>query len=392
MDAVFVDGVSKDDLDLEAVRRYMRKAVREGRRNYSEDEDPWSVLKKLEWVKSETEITRAAYLLFAKYPQRKFSQAVLHAGAFKADGAVIYDSHDSMGNVQDQVEDALNFVKKSIRCAIVVTGKAEDDRHWEYPVEAIREAIANAVCHRDYSIGNDIQIKVFEDRVVITNPGQHPCDMTLEDLDNPDHSSRPRNKLPAQAFYDMHIIEHYGSGVRRMRKECDNNGSPYPVWTSEKGEFCIRFPARTMESAAKLGIDLAKLGLDLGLDFGGWAPHGWIAEDGTIPWGVIVPHRNRTRGLGGLLCAFCNGQDARCPSAPPRSRRSQSTPPSRQCRSGSHRRKSFKKQAKTSYQGKNDVKRAVFGYTGMKGCRILSLFWHTFCVGKVTDRAIGFGL
>ena len=49
MDAVFVDGVSKDDLDLEAVRRYMRKAVREGRRNYSEDEDPWSVLKKLKW-------------------------------------------------------------------------------------------------------------------------------------------------------------------------------------------------------------------------------------------------------------------------------------------------------------------------------------------------------
>lgn len=262
MDAVFVEGVTKDDLDMEAVRGYMRKAVHEGRRNYSEDEDPWSVLKKLEWVKSETEITRAAYLLFAKYPQRKFSQAVVHAGAFKADGAVIYDSHDSMGNVQDQVEDALNFVKKSIRCAIVVTGKAEHDRYWEYPVEAIREAIANAVCHRDYSIGNDIQIKVFEDRIVITNPGQLPFDMTLEDLDNPDHSSRPRNKLLAQAFYDMHIIEHYGSGVRRMRKECDNNGSPYPVWTSEKGEFCIRFPARTMESAAKLGIDLAKLGLD----------------------------------------------------------------------------------------------------------------------------------
>lgn len=262
MDAVFVPGATKDDLDMEAVRRYMRKAVREGRRDYLEDEDPWSVLKKLEWVKSETEITRAAYLMFAKFPQRKFSQAVIHAGAFKADGAVIYDSHDSTGNVQEQVDDALNFVKKSIRCAIVVTGKAEHDRYWEYPIEAIREAIANAVCHRDYSISNDIQIKVFEDRVVITNPGQLPFDMTLEDLDNPDHSSRPRNKLITQAFYDMHIIEHYGSGVRRMRRECDKNGSPYPTWTSGKGEFCIRFPARTPESAAKLGIDLSKLGFD----------------------------------------------------------------------------------------------------------------------------------
>ncbi|MCQ2395801.1 MAG: putative DNA binding domain-containing protein [Kiritimatiellae bacterium] len=80
--------------------------------------------------------------------------------------------------------------------------------------------------------------------------------------DYSDHSSRPRNKLIAQAFYDMHIIEHYGSGVKRMRNECDKNGSPYPIWTSEKGEFCIRFPARTPESAEKLGIDLAKIGLD----------------------------------------------------------------------------------------------------------------------------------
>ena len=262
MDAVIVPGAIKDDLDLEIVRRYMRKAVQEKRRDYSENDDPWSVLKKLEWVKSESEITRAAYLLFAKCPQRKFSQATIHAGAFKADGAVIYDAHDSTGNVQDQVEDALSFIKKSIRCAIVVTGKAEHDRYWEYPVEAIREALANAVCHRDYSIANDIQVKVFEDRVVITNPGQLPFDMTLEDLDNPDHSSRPRNKLIAQAFYDMHIIEHYGSGVKRMRNECDKNGSPYPIWTSEKGEFCIRFPARTPESAANLGIDLAKIGLD----------------------------------------------------------------------------------------------------------------------------------
>ena len=132
MDAVIVPGATKDDLDLEIVRRYMRKAVQEKRRDYSENDDPWSVLKKLEWVKSESEITRAAYLLFAKCPQRKFSQATVHAGAFKADGAVIY---------------------------------------------------------------------------------------------------------------------HYGSGVKRMRNECDKNGSPYPIWTSEKGEFCIRFPARTPESA-----------------------------------------------------------------------------------------------------------------------------------------------
>lgn len=101
MDAVPVPGASREDLDMEAVRRYMRAAVETGRRSFALDEDPWGVLKKLEWVKSETEITRAAYLLFAKDPQLKFPQAIVHAGAFRDGGALILDSFDARGNIQD---------------------------------------------------------------------------------------------------------------------------------------------------------------------------------------------------------------------------------------------------------------------------------------------------
>ena len=70
-----------------------------------------------------------------------------------------------------------------------------------------------------------------------------------------------RNKLIAQVFYDMHIIEHYGSGVRRIKDDCDKNGNPYPVWKSARGEFQVKFPSRTVESVAKLGIDPEKLGV-----------------------------------------------------------------------------------------------------------------------------------
>ena len=68
-------------------------------------------------------------------------------------------------------------------------------------------------------------------------------------------------------------------------------------------------------SGGQTGVDRGVLeaATALGLDFGGWSPHGWIAEDGTISWGVIVPHRNRTRVLGGLLCAFYNGRERRFP-------------------------------------------------------------------------------
>ena len=262
MDAVFVPGATSADLDMNAVRRYMRKANAENRRAFAPEDDPWSVLVKLGLVKSENEITRVAYLLFAKNPQQLFSQAVIHAGAFKAEGAVIIDSHDSRGNIQEQVEDALAFVKRNMRCAIVVTGKAEHDRYWEYPVEGMREALANAVCHRDYGLSGNIQVKVFEDRVVIVNPGALPFDMSLEQLEDPDHSSRPRNKLIAQVFYDLHIIEQYGSGIRRIKNDCDRNGSPYPLLKNGNGEFCVKFLARTSESVTKLGFDPEKIGFE----------------------------------------------------------------------------------------------------------------------------------
>lgn len=81
MDAVFVPDATKDDLDMDVVRKYMRKAVKENRRAFADDEDPWRALMKLGLVKSEIEITRAAYLLFARNPQQRFSQAVIHAAS-----------------------------------------------------------------------------------------------------------------------------------------------------------------------------------------------------------------------------------------------------------------------------------------------------------------------
>ena len=261
MDAVFVEGAARDDLDMERVREYMRAAKAAGRREFSPDENPWTVLRKFQLVKSETEITRAAYLLFAKEPQIKFPQAIIHAGAFREQGALILDSCDVSGNIQGQIEQTLAFIKRNIRRAIIVSGKAEHDRYWEYPTEALREALANAVCHRDYGQANDIQVKILEDRVVISNPGQLPFDLTLDDLDDPGLVSRPRNRLIAQTFYDMHIIEHYGSGMRRMKKDCDENGSPYPAMKSGNGEFRITFSARTKESVAKLGIPPEKFGI-----------------------------------------------------------------------------------------------------------------------------------
>ena len=265
MDAVMVLGVTKTDLNMDAVRHYMDRSVKKGRRAYAPSDDPWETLMKLEWVKSESEITRAAYLLFAKDPQRKFSQAVIHAGAFKANGVEIVDSHDIKGNIQDQVDEAMGFIKRNIRCAIVNTpGKVDHDTVWDYPLEALRESLANAVCHRDYGSPHDIQLRVYEDSVAISSPGQLPFDMPMEMLMNPAHASRPRNRLIAQALYDMGVIEHYGRGIKRIKEECDGNGNAYPEWTDRIGEFLTTYRKRATDQKG-LGEKLGeKLGGKLG--------------------------------------------------------------------------------------------------------------------------------
>ena len=191
--------------------------------------------------------------MFAKDTQRKFSQAIVHSGAFRADGALIVDSLDSKGNIQDQIDDAMAFIKRDIHCALVITpGKVDHDPMWDYPLEAVRETLANALCHRDYGAPYDIQVKIFEDSLCISSPGQLPFDMPMEFLMKPTHPSRPRNKIIAQAFFDMGIIERYGSGIKRIKGDCDKNGNPYPEWSDRYGEFATTYRPRVANGEGRM--------------------------------------------------------------------------------------------------------------------------------------------
>jgi ATP-dependent DNA helicase RecG len=97
----------------------------------------------------------------------------------------------------------------------------------------------------------DIRVKVFEDSLRISSPGQLPFDMPMEFLMDPTHPSRPRNKIIAQAFFDMGIIERYGSGIKRIKKECDKNGNPYPEWSDIYGEFATTYRPRVANGGSQ---------------------------------------------------------------------------------------------------------------------------------------------
>jgi ATP-dependent DNA helicase RecG len=80
-----------------------------------------------------------------------------------------------------------------------MTGRPEREQVWDYPLEALREAVINAVCHRDYTISSNVEIRIYDDRLVVWSPGGLPLGITLEDSYKP-HSSELRNKGIAEIW------------------------------------------------------------------------------------------------------------------------------------------------------------------------------------------------
>ena len=240
MDAVIVPDKTIADIDLNAVQKYMRQAVEQGRRSFSEKDDPVQVLRKLELIRSEQEITRAAILLFGKNPQSPLTQSVVHAGRLR-EKVHIMDNRIVEGSIIDQVDETVEFIKKNLHVRFEISGDPQRKEIWDYPLPALREAVINAIVHRDYGDTADIQIKIFEDALQVWSPGFLPFNVTVEDLFDPEHTSKPRNKLIAQIFYDLGLIERYGSGIHRILDACQDADLQEPVFENFSGGFRIKF-------------------------------------------------------------------------------------------------------------------------------------------------------
>jgi ATP-dependent DNA helicase RecG len=121
---------------------------------------------------------------------------------------------------------------------LVITGQPQREEVWDYPLEAVREALINAVCHRDYAVPAEIQIRIYDDQLIIWNPGSLPPDLQLDDLKRR-HRSVLRNKLIGTMFYEAGLVEKWGSGTNRIIEECKKIGLPEPEWREHQGLMLI---------------------------------------------------------------------------------------------------------------------------------------------------------
>ena len=192
-------------------------------------------------------------------PQAYFPQFCITAvvvpgkeiGEVDSDGARFLDNARIEGTIPEILEEAIAFVKRNMRKKTIInpeTGKRED--RTDYPVTAIREAILNALVHRDYSIhteGMPIQVLMFEDRIEIRNPGGIYGRMSIDQLGKVQADTR--NPVLALALEVLGITENRYSGIPTIRREMKAYNLVPAEFLDERGNFIVKFYKKMLEES-----------------------------------------------------------------------------------------------------------------------------------------------
>ena len=187
-------------------------------------------------------IANSAALLFGKKPQKFFISSEIKCMQFFADrvSKPMADYQVYRGDVFELVDQAARFVMTHIKNWVGTreTGNtAQVPTKFELPYDAVKEAIVNAVCHRDYTSNASVQVMLFSDRLEVLSPGPLPRGMTVEKLSRP-HRSIPVNPLLANAMFLMGYIEHAGTGTEDIIDKCKSWGLSAPEWEDD-GDFKV---------------------------------------------------------------------------------------------------------------------------------------------------------
>lgn len=225
-----------EDIDSEKIRWFLEKARSERGSNVDTNMPGKDVLERLALMRDE-QLTNSAILLFGKNPQKFFRQAETRCARFKGLEPIEFiDMKVLRGSIIEQREDAVEFIKEHIKLHAKIVG-TERVETWQYPIEAIREAITNAICHRDYEIFANVQVRIFDDRIEFLGCGPLPQPLTVEDLKRM-HISILRNPLIGDCFFRINFIDQWGTGTIRMINACRRHGLPEPLF-EERSEGLV---------------------------------------------------------------------------------------------------------------------------------------------------------
>jgi ATP-dependent DNA helicase RecG len=232
-------------LDAELLSQYL-VALRKNRKNAAKLSDD-DVLRLMGVVRDDKP-TLAGVLCFSKYPQAAFPQLCITAvvvpglrmGNTGPDGERFTANSRIEGTIGEMLDEAMLFVERNMRVKTIVDENGKRADKTEYPVAAVREAVLNALMHRDYSIhteGAPVRILMFNDRLEIRNEGGLYGRLTIDGLGNAHADTR--NQTLANILEVTKVAENRYSGIPTIREEMARCGLPEPIFETGRGRFAV---------------------------------------------------------------------------------------------------------------------------------------------------------
>ena len=259
-ESVVEEDFSLDDIDIETVERF-KLLAKDRVPSIEQETDILALMKRLNLVVG----GRAAVVLFGKNVQKYVLQARIKIGKFLSDTEVL-TTDIVEGNLIQQVDRALDILRTKYLLSYISYEGIHRREKLVYPYEALREALLNSIIHREYFVSSEIQIRIYDDKLVMGNEARLQ-DITVEDLSRP-HPSRPHNKLIADVFYKAGFIESWGRGTQRIIDNCVAEGLSAPVYEYKMGFLYLTFMSKQIvespyvadETLRPLGETLRPLG------------------------------------------------------------------------------------------------------------------------------------
>lgn len=238
-DGVPVPHVTVTDLKQETFDFFRKKGIKSNRISEDVLTDSNELLLNNLKLTDDDYLKRAAVLLFHPDPEKFVTNAYVKIGFFESDSDLRFQD-EVHGNLFEQVEKTMELLFTKYIKAMISYDDIYRIETFEYPKEAVREALLNAIAHKDYTGATPIQISVYKDKIMIWNYGELPENWTIDTLQKK-HSSIPHNPDISNAFFRIGYIEAWGRGIRKMNEQCAAAGLPQPLYYYESSGFWVVF-------------------------------------------------------------------------------------------------------------------------------------------------------
>ena len=149
------------------------------------------------------------------------------------DVSIFLDKKEFRGSLTKQLDDTLYFANLSNKKKIIISGKGQREEYLDIPEKALREAICNCYCHRDWTLSGDIKVEIYDNRSMIFSPGSIPNGLTLENIKN--GMTAKRNQIIVSVLDKLEYVENYASGVRRIFKDYESFDKKPEYYISDNG-------------------------------------------------------------------------------------------------------------------------------------------------------------